>query len=100
MELFGGQAGYSQDRAKRARGEIAVAMDRNGDYARDAGLPEVVVTTTHMGDLETRSLEGGYDLLTACPGQAGQARETSRSTTSVSGRSAGTGMPSFSAASR
>jgi len=75
-------------------------MDRNGDYARDAGLPEVVVTTTHMGDLETRSLKGRYDPFAACPWQAGQARETSRSTTSVSGRSAGTGMPSFSAASR
>ena len=48
VELFGGQAGYSQDRAKRARGEIAVAMDRSGDYARDAGLPEVVVTATHI----------------------------------------------------
>ncbi len=75
-------------------------MNRDHNKRIPSSFPEVVVASPDVRLLEARLLQRADNPLPADPRESTQGAATSRSTISVSVSALGTGIPSFTAASR
>jgi hypothetical protein len=48
-ELFRREIGLAKDRSERARGQVAVAVNGDGDESAAVGMTQVVVAAAHVG---------------------------------------------------
>jgi len=94
--------GLDLDRSEGGRGQprkITISVDGNDHKASTIRASEVMVTTTHVSDLESGFPERLHHAPSANPGKASQGSDTSSSTMLGSGPLRGRGMPSLDAAS-
>jgi hypothetical protein len=99
-QFVSSEFGLTQDGAERAGGKITISVDGHDHKASTARAPEVMVTSTHVRDLESNFLERLHHAPSADPGKTSQGSDTSSSTMLGSGPLRGRGMPSLAAASR
>ncbi len=99
-ELLGCQVGLAQDRSKRPGGEIAVAVNGDGDESATVGVAKVVVAAAHVGLLIAGTAKRFDQVAAADSRQSSQGTATSISTTSSWWSSSGTGTSLEAAASK
>ena len=73
------------------------SVDRYDDEPSDTRLPKIVMAAANVSQYEAFAQEGRQDFLPLYLGKAGQPTATWRS---ISSTGPGTGIPSFSAASK
>jgi len=98
-QFVSSEFGLTQDGAERAGWKITISVDGNDHKASTIRASEVMVTTTHVSDLESGFPERLHHAPSANPGKASQGSDTSSSTMLGSGPLRGRGMPSLDAAS-
>ena len=99
-ELLSCQVCLAQDRSKRSGGEVAVAVNGDGDESASVGVTKVVVAAAHVGLLVARTAKGFDQVAATDSWESSQGTATSISTTSSWWSLSGTGTSLEAAASR
>lgn len=99
-ELLRREVSLTKDRSECARGEVAVAVNGDGDESSAVGVTQVVVAAAHVGLLVAGTAKRFDQVAPADSWESSQGTATSISTTSSWWSSSGTGTSLEAAASR